>query len=393
MRMIYFDHNSTTPVHPKALEEMLPFLKEEWGNPSSRHEMGYRARDALETARERTARLINADKKQIIFTGSGTEANNLIFNSIVRQNRPEEGQIIISAVEHPSVLETAVYFESQGYKITKVGVDRSGVILLDDLRQALEEKTVFISIMHANNETGSIQPIAEIARLAEKRNVFLHTDAVQSAGKIPLDVSRISIGALTFSAHKINGPKGAGALFISDPLKLTPQILGGGQENGKRSGTENVAGIAGFGKAAELAQANTEKFKRIERLRDLLEDGIVRQVENCRVNAAGAARIPNTSSISFYFTEGDALAAALNEAGLAVSTGSACSSREFKYSHVLPAMGQPAEYYQGAIRFSLGLENTEEEIEKAVEIVKKTVGQVRAVSALYWDLANKREKG
>jgi len=390
--MIYFDHNSTTPVHPKVLEEMLPFLREEWGNPSSRHEMGFRARDAVETARERTARLINADKKQIIFTGSGTEANNLIFNSIVRQNRPKEGQIIISAVEHSSIFETAVYFESQGYKITRVGVDGSGVILLDDLRQALEEKTVFISIMHTNNETGSIQPIAEIAHLAEKRNVFFHTDAVQSSGKIPLNVSRIRIGALTFSAHKMNGPKGVGALFVSDPLKLTPQIFGGGQENGKRSGTENVAGIAGFGKAAELAQANAEEFGRTERLRDMLEEGIVRQVENCRVNAAGAARIPNTSNISFYFTEGDALADAFNKAGLAVSTGSACSSREFKYSRVLLAMGQPVEYCQGAIRFSLGLENTEEEVERAVEIVKKTVGQVRAVSALYWDLANKREK-
>ncbi len=390
--MIYFDNNSTTPVHPEVLDEMLPFLKGEWGNPSSRHEMGYRARAAVETARERAARLINADKRQIIFTGSGTEANNLVFNSIARQNRPEDGQIVISAVEHPSVLETAAYLETRGYKITRIKVDGSGVILLDELRRALKEKTILVSIMHANNEVGSIQPIEEAARLAGEHNVFFHTDAVQSAGKIPIDVSKLKIDALTWSAHKINGPKGVGALFVGDPRKLRPQILGGHQERGMRSGTENVAGIAGFGKAAELAPAKMQRFGEVKRLRDRFETAVLQSVENCSINAAGAPRLPNTSDISFYFTEGDALAAALDKAGLAVSTGSACSSNSFKYSHVLSAMGQPVEYCQGAIRFSLGPENTAEEVEQAIGIVGKTVAEVRAVSALYWDMANKRGK-
>lgn len=390
--MIYLDNNSTTPVHPEVLDAMLPFLKEEWGNPSSLHEMGYRAREAVESAREKTAGLMNADTGQIIFTGSGTEANNLIFNSIARQNRPEDGQIIISAIEHQSISEVADYLGEKGYKITRIKVDDAGRILLDDLREALKEKTSLISIMHANNEVGSVQPVAEVARLAEEHNVFFHTDAVQSAGKVPIDVSNTKFDALTFSSHKINGPKGVGALFVRDPLKLKPQILGGGQENGMRSGTENVAGIAGFGKASELALLRIREFDEVARLRDRFEASVVEGTEHCSINARGAVRLPNTSNISFHFTEGDALAAALNKAGLAVSTGSACSSKEFKYSHVLLAMGQPAEYCQGAIRFSLGLENTAEEMEQAAVIVGRTAGQVRAVSAVYWDLANKRKK-
>jgi cysteine desulfurase len=392
MNRIYLDHNATTAVDPAVLDAMLPFFSADFGNASSIHTFGQRARAAVETGREQVAALLNARPQEIVFTSGGTESDNHAifgvalhsFTSLTSSTSLTSPHVIATTIEHEAVLNACQALEKQGVAVTYLPVDCEGLINLDELRRALRPETVLITVMHANNELGTIQPLAEIGRIAAEADVYFHTDAVQSAGKIPVDVKALQLDLLSISGHKFYGPKGIGALFIKSGTRLRQFLYGGHHQRGFRPGTENVAGIVGLGKAAELARLALEKDNElISRLRDTLEQGILARVPDSRVNAANATRTPNTSNILFPGLEGEALVIALDLKGLSCSTGAACSSGAVEPSHVLTAIGLPASEARASIRFSLGRHTTESEINAALELVPAAVSHLRKLSPTY----------
>jgi cysteine desulfurase len=385
MQRIYLDHNATTPVDPAVLGAMLPYLSGEFGNASSIHTFGQRARAAVETAREQVAALVNARPQEIIFTSGGTESDNhAIFGVVHSASSRASLHVITTTIEHEAVLNTCQELEKQGVAVTYLPVDPNGLLRIDDLRGALRPETVLITVMYANNELGTVQPLPEIGRIAAEADVYFHSDAVQSAGKLPLDVQTLQLDLLSLSGHKICAPKGIGALFIRSRTPLRQFLYGGHHQRGFRPGTENVAGIVGLGKAAELARVSLEQdATRIARLRDTLEQGLLARVPDSSVNAALAPRTPNTCNMTFPGIEGEALVIALDLRGLACSTGAACSSGAVEPSHVLTAIGLSAAEARASIRLSLGRHTTEAEISAALEIVPAAVAQLRRLSPTY----------
>lgn len=387
MRRIYFDHNATTPVHPGAKEAMAPFLAEVFGNPSSAHQAGREAREPVEKARVQVASLINAEPEEIVFTSGGTEGDNMAVKGVLFNFLGKGGHIITTAVEHPAVIETFRFAERfLGFKATYLPVDNSGMPDPDDLRKAMRADTVLVSIMAANNETGNIFPVKEMAGIARQRGVLFHTDAVQVAGKMPVDVKDLDVDLLTASGHKFNAPKGAGFQFIKKGISTMPAALlsGGHQERGMRSGTENVPGIVALGAACELARAGMqEKAQRIGRMRDRLEQAILGRVPETVLNGHRENRIYNTSNISFKYIEAEALLTMLDMQGIAVSTGSACSSETSEPSHVLQAMGLEPICSRGALRFSLGFGNSEDDIDYCMGAIVPIAERIQAMSPFF----------
>jgi cysteine desulfurase len=387
MKRIYLDYNATTPVDPAVLDAMLPLFTGDFGNASSIHNFGQRARAAVETAREQVAALINARPQEIVFTSGGTESDNHAIFGVVTSAAQTSGaspHIITSAIEHEAVLNACQALEKQGASVTYLPVNRDGLINLNELREAIRPETALITVMHANNELGTVQRLADIGKIAAEADVYFHTDAVQSAGKIPVDVAALKLDFLALSGHKLYAPKGVGAIYIKSGSRLKQLLYGGHHQRGFRPGTENVPGIVGLGKAAELARLLlSNDIARISALRDKLEHGLLSRVPDARANAAGASRTPNTTNITFPGLEGEALIIALDLKGLACSTGAACSSGAVEPSHVLTAIGLSAPDARSSIRFSLGRHTPEAEIDAALEIVPTAVAQLRELSPTY----------
>jgi cysteine desulfurase NifS len=377
-RRVYLDHNATTPLDPEVLEAMLPFLRDDWGNPSSIHTLGNRSRTSLEGARRKVAQVLNCTARRIVFTGGGSEADNLAIRGILpfRKGR----HLITSAIEHPAVLQTCLSLEREGYEVTVLPVDGDGRVRPESLAAALRPDTALVSVMLANNETGAVQPVAELAALARSRGVPFHTDAVQALGKIPVDVEELGVDLLSLSAHKIHGPKGVGALYVRRDMELKPLITGGGQERGLRSGTENVAGIVGFGKACELAQRrlNEGEMARVAQLRDRLEGGILKLLPEARRNGPCEGRLPNTLNMILPEIRGESLVLFLDRRGVLFSSGSACKSGNPEPSPALLAMGLTAEQAHCAVRFSLGAGNTAGDIDYVLRSLEETLRETRS---------------
>ena len=384
---VYLDYNATTPVEPEVLDAMLPYFSGEFGNASSIHSFGQKARAAVETAREQVAALIGARPQEIFFTSGGTESDNHAIFGIAGPSAnggKSRAHVITSFVEHEAVLNACQALEKQGVDVTYLHVDQDGLIDLEDLRGAIRKETALITIMHANNELGTIQPLGEIGRIAKDADVYFHSDSVQSAGKIPIDVNQFQLDLLSVSGHKLYAPKGVGALYVRGGTRLKQLLYGGHHQRGMRPGTENVAGIVGLGRAAEIArQSLTNDAKRLSALRDQLEYGLLHRVPQSRINAARAPRTPNTANLVFPGVEGEALLIALDLKGLACSTGAACSSGAVEPSHVLTAIGLPAEEARASLRFSLGRHTTKAEIDLALQIVPAAVEQLRKLSPTY----------
>jgi len=377
--LIYLDNAASTPVHEKVIDEMIPYFKEQYGNPSSIHKYGRLARIAIQDARKRVASLINADHTEILLTSGGTESNNTAFYGIAHQNKGKH--IITSSIEHDAILEPCKHLEAEGFQITYLPVDRHGLVNPEDVEKEISSDTCLISIMFANNEVGTIQPIKEIGEIANEKKVTFHTDAVQAVGKMPIDVKELKIDLLSMSSHKINGPKGVGVLYIRKGVKIDPLILGGGQENGLRSGTENVASIVGFGKACQLAKDNmSQNQEQIRKLGRKLVFEILKEIPHTTLNGHPEKRIPNNIHFTFLGVNGEDLIIKLDENGIAASTGSACSVRVQKASHVLKAMGFSHEQISGSLRLTIGVSNTEQEIDETVQVLKKVVKELRTVS-------------
>jgi cysteine desulfurase len=390
MNRVYLDYNATTPVEPEVLEAMLPYFSGEFGNAASIHTPGQRAGAAVETAREQVAALIGARAQEIVFTSGGTESDNHAVFGVVAQPilalRPRETgkHVITTAIEHEAVLHTCQALEKEGVSVTYLNVGHEGRIDLEELQRSLRPATVLITIMHANNELGTVQPLEEVGRIAKERDIYFHTDAVQSAGKLPIDVTSLQVDLLSLSGHKFYAPKGIGALYIRGGTRLRQLLYGGHHQHGFRPGTENVAGIAGLGKAAEIARKSlAEDAYRVSALRDKLEQGLLQRVPQSRVNGGASPRTPNTTNIVFPGIEGEALLIALDLKGLACSTGAACSSGAVEPSHVLTAIGLPPDDARASLRFSLGRHTTEKEIEFALQIIPATVAQLRELSPTY----------
>jgi cysteine desulfurase len=392
MLRIYLDHNATTPVHSIVLEAMLPYMGSEFGNPSSAHYFGQRASQAIEGAREAVAALIGARSSEIVFTSGGTEADNAAILGVVshaQRTQKQSGRsplhVITTAIEHDAVLNACRALEARGVSVTYVSAGRDGIVGPDAVRSAIRPETALISIMHTNNEIGTLQPIEEIGQIAAEADIPFHADAVQSAGKIPIDVNRFGVDLLSLSAHKFYGPKGAGALFVRKGVEIDPLLYGGGNERGRRAGTENVAAIVGLGKACELARSEmAEASAHLCELRNRLEEGLLARIHGARVNGDSARRVPNTSSLMLPGVESESLVIALDLAGLACSAGAACSSGAVDPSHVLTAIGLTPAEARASLRFSVGRANTREEIDEALELIPVAVTRQR-------DVATKRE--
>lgn len=378
---IFLDNSSTTRVDGRVLEAMLPYLRERFGNASSIHSFGQEARAAVEDARRRVAELLGADMREVVFTSGGTESDNAALWGVFRSGYRAGNHIITSKIEHPAVLETCKALESAGAEVTYLPVDSSGRVDPARVAAAVNERTILISIMHANNETGVIQPVEEISALARERGILMHTDAVQSVGKIPANVQRLGVDLLSLSGHKIHAPKGVGVLWIRGGVKLVPFLTGGAHERRRRAGTENVPAIVGLGAAARLAvERLPEMGTRVASLRDRLEEQIKSRMPGVRTNGSAEHRIPNVTNLAFEGIEGEAAVIALDLSGVAVSTGSACSSGSLEPSHVLMGMGLRPEVVQGSLRFSLSYHNTVEEIDGAVEVLSEVVSRLRGLA-------------
>jgi cysteine desulfurase len=378
VRHVYLDYNATTPVHPEVVEAMSVFYREKFGNPSSIHWAGRLVKGAVEKAREKVALLLNCTPVEVVFTSCGTEADNMALKGVAAALRDRGNHIITVRTEHPAVLNTCLYLENQGYEITRLGVDRAGNPDLTELEASITDRTILISAMYANHETGTILPAAGIGEIASRRRVYFHCDAVQAVGKVPVDFKGSNISLLALSGHKFNAPKGIGALVIRKGVKLSPLIHGGPQERNRRGGTENVAGIVALGKACELAlDSMTTESRRIANLRDMLEAGILATVPDVRINGERDKRLPNTANLSFFDVEADSLLLNMDLKGIAASSGSACSSGVLKESPVLAAMGVETAFVRGAIRFSLGRETTEPDIDYLLEVLPAMVARLR----------------
>jgi cysteine desulfurase len=379
MRHVYLDHNATTPVLPEVLEVMLQYYRADFGNPSSVHRYGRQARVAVDDARDCVAQLLQAPAAHLAFCSGGTEANNTILKGVAAALKERGTHIVTSQIEHPCVLDTCAYLARQGYTISYVPVDAQGVVDPEAVREALTDATILVSIMHANNEVGTLQPIAEIARLVQARGVLMHTDAVQSFGKIPLNIAELGVDFLTFSGHKLYAPKGIGGWYARPRAAFPPLLHGGHQERGWRAGTENVAAIAAFGKACEIARRDmSAEGERQGQLQQRLEHGLRERIPDIRIQGEGTARLPNTTNAAFANVEGETLLMSLDLQGVYISTGSACSSGSLEPSHVLQAMGVPDAYLHGALRLSLGRATAHADIEYVLEVLPEIVEQARS---------------
>jgi cysteine desulfurase len=388
MQRIYLDYAATTPTDPTVVQAMLPYFHDAFGNPSAIYSYGQEAKNALEEARGKVARLIGARDEEIIFTSGGTEADNFALKGAAYANQKKGNHIITSAIEHHAVLESCKFLGKMGYKITYLPVDKYGLVDPDSVKKAITDKTILISVMHANNEIGTIQPISEIGKIAKEAGILFHSDAVQTAGHIPVNVNELGVDLLSMSGHKLYGPKGVGVLYTRKGSKLTPFMHGGGQERGRRASTENVPGIVGLGQAAELAGQDLEgEAQRLIGLRDKLISGIVQKVDRTHLNGHPVKRLPNNVNISVEFVEGESMCLNMDIVGICASTGSACSSGSLEASHVLLAIGLEHVQAHGSLRFTLGKWTTEEEVEKVLEILPRIIGKLRAMSPLTKNLS------
>ncbi len=382
---VYMDHAATTPVDSRVVEAMEPYFSDKYGNPSSLYTAGLEAREAVEDARGRVARLLNGAPEGIIFTSGGTESNNLALKGVAFANRKKGRHIITTKIEHHAVLEPCEWLAKQGFEITYLPVDEHGLVKPESLEEALRDDTILVSIMHANNEIGTIEPIEELAGIVKDHGAYFHTDAVQTYGKIPVDVQKMNVDLLSLSSHKIYGPKGVGALYVRRGVRMDPLLHGGGHEFRKRSGTENVPGIVGLGKAAEIAEKEMDRdAKKLTRLRDRLIKGAL-AIENSRLNGHPEKRLPNNANFVFLFVEGESLILELDFYGIAANTGSACSSKTLEPSHVLSAIGLKPEETHGSLRLTLGRQNTKEEVDYVLEVLPKVVGRLRQISPFKTD--------
>jgi cysteine desulfurase len=384
---VYLDNSATTAMAPEVIEAMLPYFADEMGNAQSVHSFGQRAKAAVERARCEVAALINAARSEIVFVSGGTEADNLAVRGIAEAHRDRGNHIITTQIEHPAVLSTCEALETDGFRVTYLPVSKAGVVSVDDLRQAIRDDTILVSIMLANNEIGTIQPVDEVASIIKEarsrgiNHIHLHTDAVQAVGKIPVDVEQLGVDLLSMSAHKIHGPKGIGALYVRKGTRLSKLLYGGHHERDRRAGTENVPGIVGLGRAAELARTQlNERISRMRELRDYLESEVTSLIPHVRTNGDPARRVPNISNMSFEGVDGESLLIAMDLKGIAVSTGSACASGSLEPSHVLQALGLTREQVRGSLRFSLGAYTTREELEYTVAVLSESIARIREMS-------------
>ncbi|MBM4447035.1 MAG: cysteine desulfurase NifS [Chloroflexi bacterium] len=383
MKRIYLDYAATTPTHPEVMKAMLPYFTDSFGNPSSIHSLGQEAKHAVEKARNQVAALIGATSDEVVFTGSGTEADNFAVKGVALSRHGKGNHIITSSIEHHAVLETCKFMEEQGLSVTYLPVDGYGMVDPNDVKKAITNKTILISIMHANNEVGTIEPVAEIGNIAREAEIYFHTDAVQAVGRIPVDVNKLNVDLLSISAHKLYGPKGVGALYVRQGTRVSPFMHGGNQERGKRASTENVPAIVGLGKAAEIAQQEMlEEAQKLTTLRDRLIEGILKNIEHTQLNGHPVMRLPNNANVSISYVEGESILLNLDLAGICVSTGSACSSSNLGPSHILAAMGLPPLQAHGSLRFTLGKWTTEEEINQVLHVLPGIVSKLRAMSPL-----------
>ncbi|MEN6321378.1 MAG: cysteine desulfurase NifS [Syntrophaceae bacterium] len=381
--MIYLDHNATTRLHPEVLRFMEPYLREQFGNASSSYSLGREAKTSLENSRKKIADCLGAKSQEIIFTSGGTESDNLAIRGVARALGTKGNHIITSRIEHHAVLMTCLALEKEGFRITYLPVNADGQVDPDDVRKHIGSKTIIISIMAANNETGVIQPISEIGRIAREKEIIFHTDAVQAVGKIPVDVNDLRVDLLSVSGHKFHGPKGVGALYVRHNTPLSPIITGGHHEHTLRAGTENILGISGLAEALFLAvQSQRETAKKLSKLRDRFESTILQKIDGVQINGFNAPRVPNTSNMSFQFIDGESILLHLDLKGICASSGSACSTDSPEPSHVLLSMGIPARTAQGTIRFSLGKDNTGDEIGFVIESLIELTTKLREISSV-----------
>lgn len=391
MSIVYFDHAATTAVRKEVLNEMLPCFSENYGNSSSIYEIARSSKKLIDKARQQVATAIGSEAKEIYFTAGGSESDNWAIKGIAEAYSQKGNHIITSVIEHHAVLHTCEYLEKKGYEITYLPVDEDGKINIDDLEKAIKPTTILITIMFANNEIGTVQPVKEIGEIAKKHNVIFHTDAVQAVGHIPINVKDMNIDMLSLSAHKMYGPKGVGALYIRKGIKLKSYIHGGAQERGLRAGTENVPGIVGLGKAIEMMTSEMEQEnKRLIILRDRIIDGIQKEIPYTKLNGHRTDRLPANANISFEFIEGESILLLLDMNGIAASSGSACTSGSLDPSHVLLAIGLPHEKAHGSLRLTLGIENTEEDVNKLLEVLPNVVKRLRDMSPLYEEFLKKQ---
>jgi cysteine desulfurase len=382
-RQVYLDQSATTPVRPEVLAAMLPYFAGKFGNASSVHSWGYEAREAINDAREKVASLIEAAPNEILFTSGGTESDNLAIRGVARARKSKGNHLITSQIEHHAVLHTFEALQKEGFDVTFVPCDKYGLIDPDGVRKAIRKDTILISVMHGQNEVGTIEPVKEIGAIAREHGVLFHTDAVQSVGKVPINVNDMNIDLLTLSSHKIYGPKGVGALYVKRGVRLTPQLTGGAHERRMRAGTENVPGIVGFGEACRLAKAELpEESRRLTKLRDKLIEGILRQIPDVILNGHPVLRLPHNVNVSIKYLEGESILLNLDRMGVAASSGSACTSGSLEPSHVLLAMGLTHETAHGPLRFALGMSNTEEDIDYVLEVLPPIVEKLRAMSPI-----------
>ncbi|WP_406542286.1 cysteine desulfurase NifS [Clostridium ljungdahlii] len=394
-KKVYMDYSATTYTKPEVLQEMIPYFTENFGNPSSLYSMSDVPREAINTARQRVAKAINADKNEIFFTAGGSESDNWKLKGIAFANKNKGNHIITTKIEHHAILHACKFLEKNGFEVTYLPVDEYGFINLEDLKKAIKDTTILVSVMFANNEVGTIQPIKEIGEICREKKIYFHTDAVQAIGHVNIDVKDMNIDALSMAGHKFYGPKGIGAMYLKKGVKIESLIHGGAQERGKRASTENVPGIVGIGKAIELATSEMKtESKRLSKLRDKLTKGLVEEIPYAKVNGpSGDKRLPGNVNLSFIGIEGETLLLDLNDAGIFVSTGSACASASLDPSHVLLALGLPHEVAHGSLRLTLGAGTTEEDVDYALQVIPKVVARRRAMSPLWEDFLKTQNKG